>query len=93
MTSEAEQPPNPQLGLASTQFTLALRRAILLLTKWSARARGVSPATVAAKSRAEAAIHGDGDDIGNRSREALPWWVTHHPAVSFRGREPDEPRD
>jgi hypothetical protein len=32
-------------------------------------------------------------DTGEQQRGELPWWVTHHPAVSFRDSHREENRD
>ena len=41
---------------------------------------------------AKAAPRIDADEsAGERRPETLPWWASHHPALSFRGRNTDEP--
>ncbi len=30
------------------------------------------------------------EPAGGRRPDTLPWWASHHPAVSFRGRRSDE---
>jgi hypothetical protein len=40
---------------------------------------------------AKAALRIDADEsTGERRPETLPWWASHHPALSFRGRHSDE---
>jgi hypothetical protein len=40
---------------------------------------------------ANAALRIDADEsTGARRPETLPWWTSHHPALSFRGRRADE---
>jgi hypothetical protein len=85
MTSDTQQ-SWAEFTSFSARFVHLLRRAARIWAKPTEAT--ASDAAAAAKEWREETAEADGRDHGR-----LPWWAVHHPAVSFRGRAPEDRLD
>jgi len=91
VTSEAELLEQWRSAAVLARLAPLLRRAMPWLARWAKQGpEAAAPASAAEGTTGSADHRGDDADSAGRRRDSLPWWVAHHPAVSFRGQEPDE---